>query len=157
VGIIDSIGALVTSGIGGAVGSLAKDIRTAITGKEAITSEERQKILDNVSEMEKLALSADLSIAEGQMKINEIEAASGSLFKGGWRPAVGWVCVMGIFYQFIIKSTLPWALEIALRIFHVTFAVPVMPSLDMGTLMVLLTGLLGLGGMRTFEKLKGVD
>jgi hypothetical protein len=155
--ILTDVAGLVTSGIGGAVGGLAKDIRTAITGKEAITSEERQKILDNISNMEKLALQADQTIIAGQLAINQAEAASSSLFKGGWRPAVGWVCVIGLFYQFIIRSILPWCIDVTVSITHSPVIIPAMPSLDMGTLMVLLSGMLGLGGFRTFEKLKGVN
>ena len=157
MGIVDSVLQAGVGAVGGAIGSLAKDIRTAITGKEAITADEREKILAAASQMEQLALQADRDIAAGQMKINEIEAASSGLFRGGWRPAVGWVCVIGLFYQFIIKTIFPWAMTIAMAALHKHFSVPEMPTLDMGTLTVLLTGMLGLGGFRTFEKLKGVD
>ena len=105
MGIVDSVLQAGVGAVGGAIGSLAKDIRTAITGKEAITADEREKILAAASQMEQLALQADRDIAAGQMKINEIEAASSGLFRGGWRPAVGWVCVIGLFYQFIINLT----------------------------------------------------
>jgi hypothetical protein len=93
-------------------------------------------------------LEAETALATGQMKINEIEAGSDSLFKSGWRPAVGWICVFGLFYQFVF---LPFA-TFVLTLYEVK---AVMPAMDLNTLMTLLFGLLGLGGYRTIEKLKG--
>jgi len=154
--IFESVGALLTNGISGTVGGLAKDIRTAITGKEAITSEERTAILDRIQEIEKLTLQADQAIIAGQLKINEVEAGSNSLLKGGWRPMVGWVCVIGLFYQFIIRTIFPWCIDVVVNVTHSTIIIPALPSLDMGTLMVLLSGMLGLGGFRTFEKVKKI-
>lgn len=154
--ILESVGSLLSNGISGTVGQLAKDIRTAITGKEAITADERKAILDRVQEIEKLTLQADQAIITGQLEINKAEAMSGSLFRGGWRPAVGWICVMGLFYQFIIRTILPWCIDIFLQVVHTTITIPTLPELDMGTLMMLLTGILGLGGLRTFEKVKGI-
>jgi hypothetical protein len=165
MGIIDSLFKDGVSAIGASVGGMAKDIRTAITGKESITSEERQKILDRVSEIEKLSLAADQALNEGQLKINEIDANSSSLFRGGWRPAVGWTCVCGLAYQFIVLPIFPWAANIVShglfaifpKVIILSHHVPPMPSLDMGTLVTMLTGLLGLSGMRTFEKVKGLN
>jgi hypothetical protein len=139
------------SAVGASIGGLARDVRTAITGKEAITSEERLKILDNVSKMETLALQADQTINEGQMKINEIEAASPSLFKSGWRPATAWMCIAGFGYMVLLRPLLPWTLTV----FGVS--VPEMPEIDTAILIQLLAGLLGLGGFRTFEKVKGIS
>jgi hypothetical protein len=93
-------------------------------------------------------LEAETALATGQMKINEIEAGSDSIFKSGWRPAVGWICVFGLFYQFVF---LPFA-TFTLTLYEVK---AVMPAMDLNTLMTLLFGLLGLGGYRTIEKLKG--
>jgi len=149
--VIDSILNAGAGAVAGAVGNLAKDIRTAITGKEAITAEEREKILAATSQMEQLALQADQSIAAGQEKINEIEAASTGFFRGGWRPMVGWICAAGLAFQFVLRPLLPWVIGIWWK------DLPVMPSLDMGTLMTLLSGMLGLGGFRTFEKIKGLS
>ena len=85
-----------------------------------------------------------------QLEINKAEAASGSLFKGGWRPAVGWVCAIAFAYHFILKD---------LIIFGATFAgvdLPEMPEFDMGTLLTVLGGMLGIGGLRTYEKKSGL-
>ena len=85
-----------------------------------------------------------------QLEINKAEAASGSVFKGGWRPAVGWVCAIAFAYNFILKD---------LIIFGATFAgvdLPEMPEFDMGTLLTVLGGMLGIGSLRTYEKQKGL-
>ena len=85
-----------------------------------------------------------------QIEVNKAEAQSGSLFKGGWRPAVGWVCAIAFAYHFILKD---------LIIFGATFAgsdLPELPEFDMGTLLTVLGGMLGIGGLRTYEKQKGL-
>ena len=89
-------------------------------------------------------------IALAQIEVNKAEAASGSLFKGGWRPAVGWVCAIAFAYHFILKD---------LIVFGVAFAgmdMPDLPEFDMGTLLTVLGGMLGIGTLRTYEKQKGL-
>ena len=85
----------------------------------------------------------------GQVEINKIEAASDSLFKGGWRPSAGWACVSGLFYQLLFRPVFGWIAENAWQ-----WSEP--PSLEMETLITLLFGLLGLGAYRMIEKGKGV-
>ena len=94
-------------------------------------------------------LEAETQLAVGQLEVNKIEAGSDSLFKSGWRPAVGWVSVFGLAYQFIF---MPFA-TFFLAYYEVKAT---MPTLDLNTLMTLLFGLLGLGAYRTVEKVKGV-
>jgi hypothetical protein len=89
-------------------------------------------------------------LALAQIEVNKAEAASGSLFKGGWRPAVGWVCAIAFMYHFILKD---------LIIFGASFAgyqLPELPDFDMGTLLTVLGGMLGIGSLRTYEKQKGL-
>lgn len=93
-------------------------------------------------------LEAETALATGQMEINKIEAGSDSFFKSGWRPAVGWTCVFGLIYQFVFLPFATFFLALA-------EVQAVMPVLDLNTLMTLLFALLGLGGYRTVEKLKG--
>lgn len=83
-----------------------------------------------------------------QIDTNKIEAASPDLFRGGWRPAVGWVCVIGLLYTYLGQPMLAWISGI--------FEVPVPPQLELGDLLVLLGGMLGLGTLRTTERIKGV-
>jgi len=86
-------------------------------------------------------------LAKAQIETNKVEAANPSLFVSGWRPAVGWVCVGGLIYTFMGQPLLVWASAI--------WGFPAPPSLDMGDLLTLLLGMLGLGGLRTFEKVRG--
>ena len=89
-------------------------------------------------------------IALAQISVNAAEAASGSLFKGGWRPCVGWVCAIAFFYDFVGQP---------LIIFIVALAgaeIPPLPEFDMGTLLTVLGGMLGIGSLRTYEKQKGI-
>jgi hypothetical protein len=84
----------------------------------------------------------------GQLEINREEAKNPSLFVSGWRPFIGWVCGVALVYSFLGQPLLGWGSTI------LGIAAP--PSLDMGTLLTLLAGMLGLGGLRTAEKLNGV-
>lgn len=84
-----------------------------------------------------------------QIQVNNTEAQSTSIFKSGWRPAVGWVCAIALGYEFLGRVLLGYVLSNWLH-----WTQP--PTLDMGDLMTLLGGLLGLGTLRTTEKLKGV-
>lgn len=99
-------------------------------------------------ELFKLQQSGELQLAVGQMEINKVEAGSTSLFVSGWRPFVGWVCGAGLVYSFIGQPLLSWASS--------TWGFSIPPSLDLGTLLTVLGGLLGLGSLRTVEKINGV-
>lgn len=106
------------------------------------------KVMQMAQTGELAALDAETKLALGQIEVNKAEAAT-DLFRGGWRPAVGWCCAFGLGYTFLLRPLLPWAVGL----FGV--AVPVLPAIDIESLMVLLFGMLGLGGMRTFERVKG--
>jgi len=84
-----------------------------------------------------------------QIDVNKAEAASGSIFKGGWRPFVGWVCGVAMLYHFLLQPIIVFTLSAS----GITFD---LPEFDMGSLMTILMGLLGLGGLRSFEKHKGI-
>ena len=99
-------------------------------------------------ELELAQLAADTDLAKAQAAINQTEAANPNLFVSGWRPFVGWVCGLGLAYAFLVKP-------IASPLIQKWSGVP-MEALDVGTLLTLLFGMLGLGGMRTVEKLSGV-
>ena len=90
-------------------------------------------------------------LALAQIEVNKAEAASGSVFKGGWRPFIGWVCGVAFAYHFVAQ---PLMIFIALTM---GVQLPPLPEFDMMSLMTVLGGLLGLGGLRTFEKYKGVS
>ena len=86
---------------------------------------------------------------QGQMKVNEAEAGNASIFVSGWRPFVGWTCGVAFAYHYVLQ---PVALFVA-ALFGKTV---VLPAFAMESLLTVLLGLLGLGGMRTYEKFKGV-
>ena len=106
------------------------------------------KALELAQKGDLAALDAELRLALGQLEVNKAEATT-DMFRGGWRPAVGWVCVVGLAYQFILQPLLPWVVALF------GAQVPPLPAIDNETLMVLLTGMLGLGGLRTLERVKG--
>ena len=91
---------------------------------------DRQKALEAVNNLE-------LEIIKGQLAINTEEAKSTSLFVSGWRPFIGWCCGVGFVYTIIGP------------VFH-------FPPVDTNAMITVLTGMLGIGGLRTFEKVKGV-
>ena len=114
----------------------------------AAAAEAKIRLAELVQRGELAFLDADVKVALGQMEINKEEAKSGSLFVAGWRPAVGWICAVALSYQFVVRPLLAWYSLIA--------TIPVPPELDIATLMTLLFGMLGMGGMRMYEKGKGV-
>ena len=83
-------------------------------------------------------------IIELQTKINEIEAGHRTVFVAGWRPFIGWVCGVALAYNFVIRDLFIW----------ITKTTDAPPALQMEHLMTVLLGMLGLGGLRTFEKIK---
>ena len=114
----------------------------------AAAAEAKIRLAELVQRGELAFLDAEVKAALGQMEINKEEAKSGSLFVAGWRPAVGWICAVALSYQFVVRPLLAWCSLIA--------TIPVPPELDIATLMTLLFGMLGMGGMRMYEKGKGV-
>ena len=88
-------------------------------------------------------------LAKGQMEINKTEAAHKSLFVAGWRPAIGWICGLGMLSNFIIVPMTNFVLALL-------ESPVVVPLIELETMMPVLLGMLGLGGMRSYEKAKGV-
>jgi hypothetical protein len=89
-------------------------------------------------------------IAMSQIEVNKAEAASGSIFKGGWRPAIGWVCATAFAYHFVLQPLIVFGVLTA------GVELPALPEFDMASLMTVMMGMLGLGGLRTYEKQKGI-
>jgi len=93
----------------------------------------------------------DWSVVQGQLEINKAEAQSEGWFKGGWRPAVGWICAFAFAYHFIILPFLQFLL-----IGVMGMQLPPLPTVAIDYINTVMMGMLGLGGLRTFEKFKGV-
>ena len=99
-------------------------------------------------ELLKLAQAGDLQQILEQLRINAIEAANPSIFVAGWRPFVGWICGFGLLYATVFHNLLEWL--------AVVRAWPMPPAVDTETLIYVLGAMLGIGGMRTLEKIRGV-
>jgi ABC-type lipopolysaccharide export system ATPase subunit len=120
---------------------------TGLLDKFIPDADQKAKLAHDIATMsEKHAQEALLA----QLEINKAEAQSGSLFKGGWRPAVGWTCAIAFLYHFILKDLIIFGCAIA------GVELPIMPDFDMGTLLTVLGGMLGIGTLRTYEKQKGL-
>jgi hypothetical protein len=98
--------------------------------------------------LQQAQMNAEVSLVQAQTKINEIEAGSQDKFVSRWRPAAGWLGVIGLAYSVLAYPLLTWA--------SLNFAWQTPPPLDTGVLVTLLMGMLGIGGMRTYEKSKGL-
>ncbi len=127
----------------GSVGGLFKDIRTAITGKAPLDP-------TKLAELEGKAQEIEANLMQAQIDINKIEAASTSIFVAGWRPFVGWICGIALFYHFIGYSLFQWV--IAFSKIQV-----VAPAINTEGLLTVLFAMLGLGTLRTLEKVKGAE
>lgn len=100
-------------------------------------------------ELYKLQQSGELTIIAGQMEINKIEAANSSVFVSGWRPFIGWVCGAGCAWNWLGLPIALFACEMMGK--HIE-----MKPADISEMLPLLMGMLGLGGLRTYEKVAGV-
>jgi hypothetical protein len=130
------IGAIIDS-----VGKVASDLIT--TDKERIELELEGKRIDQATDL-------------AQMEVNKTEAQNQNLFVSGWRPAVGWVGAAAMAYQFLLYPLLVWAWVWLQAEQIVPKEVKPPPMLDTEALWVILSGMLGIAGMRSFEKTRGV-
>lgn len=132
MGIISDIGGI------GAIADLLKD------GMEKIWPDPTKR-----AEAELKIRELDNQLAAGQLAINQAEAANNNLFVSGWRPFIGWVCGAAFAYHFVLQPFIAFILSNA--------GLDVkLPVFDMSTLYTVLMGMLGLSGLRTTEKVKGV-
>lgn len=102
-------------------------------------------------ELFKLQQSGELQQIAGQLEINKVEAASTDAFTSRWRPFIGWICGCALAYTYLVYPLLMWAGAL----WFPNVKPPVLGN-D-GMLYELLLGMLGLGGLRTYEKVRGVS
>ena len=100
-------------------------------------------------ELLKMTQDGELKTMLAQLEINAREAQHPSIFVAGWRPGFGWAGVVGFLYAVILQPLLAWLATIK--------GWPQPPVLNLDLLWVVVTGLLGIGGMRTIDKIKGVE
>jgi hypothetical protein len=109
------------------------------------------------AQLQQLALQGQLSdelaqltsITSAQSDVDKVEAASANLFVAGWRPAIGWVCAAAFSFEFILRPIIEWAFIVSGHTLPVK-----LPRLD-DALTQLTYGMLGMGALRTYEKVKG--
>ena len=120
---------------------------TKLLDKVIEDKDQKAKLAHELATMaDKLAHEQQLA----QMAINKEEASSGSLFKGGWRPCIVWICGIAFGYHFVLQPVIIFVVAL------VGIEIPELPEFDMGTLLTVLGGMLGIGGLRTYEKQKGL-
>ena len=132
---VEAVGTVVKTGL--------ESVRYALTGD--LPPEVRVSLEKVELSMQEL----EAGIMQGQVELNKIEARSPSFFKSAWRPAIGWIGVVGLFYQFLVHPILEW--YILLKGYELTA-----PLLNTDGIMALVTAMLGIGGYRTYEKFKGI-
>ncbi len=113
---------------------------TSLLDKVIEDKDEKNRI---AFELSTLAERHAAELAKGQMEINKVEAAHHSIFVSGWRPCIGWVCALGLLYNTILSNILGIWVEV--------------PEIDTTLLVPVMMGMLGIGAMRTVEKVKGVS
>lgn len=138
-------------GIGGiieTVGKIADDLHTSDQERAQMALEERKLDL----EAQRIGQTVDLA----QTEVNKAEAAHASLFVAGWRPAIGWIGGAAMAYQFLAYPLLQWGWAVLQSRGYIPaeFAAP--PVMASDQLWVILSGILGIAGMRTYEKRAGV-
>ena len=135
--MLNLIGGLLGGGKGGALATISKVV------DELHTSEEEK--LDKKILMQRL----QQKLAEKQLDVNAKEASHRSVFGAGWRPAIGWCGALALFFAFILSPCIEWYAK-----FSGMDIVP--PAIETGPLLAIVTSMLGVAGMRSFEKAKGI-
>lgn len=95
-------------------------------------------------------IQAQVASDAAQIAVNAAEAAGGSFYNSGWRPAVAWICVVAFGLNYIVNPLIAQFLVL------IGAEIPIVAAFDMATMMPVLIGLLGLGGMRSYEKVQGI-
>ena len=113
----------------------------------AAKAEAQYRLLQLQQSGELAELEANVKLALGQQAVNAAEAQNPNLFVSGWRPSAGWIASAGLGYEFLGHPLLAWLSPLA--------NLPAPPSIETGDLLTLLFGMLGLGTLRTVEKLQG--
>lgn len=137
---------LIIGGIVETIGKIADDLFTS--------DKERA---DAQIEMMKVGIEAakvDASLVVAQLEVNKAEATNESIFVAGWRPAIGWVGATAMAYQFILYPLMTWGWSMIQAWGWVPMEMRPPPMLDTDALWVILSGMLGIAGMRTVEKVK---
>jgi len=112
--------------------------------------EDKEKRAKAERDIEKQLTNSLAKIDLAQLDINKTEAGHRSMFVAGWRPFIGWSCGIALCYSYVVQPILVFILA-------QTGYLVELPRMDLGEMMPVLMGMLGLGGLRTFEKFKKVS
>jgi hypothetical protein len=113
-------------------------------------AEAQLKIQTELDANSQAILAAVTAVDKAQIEVNTEEAKSSNLFVSGWRPAIGWVCGLALTWQYVLQPIVSYILTVSGK--------PVnLPVFDFSTMSTILMALLGMGGMRTWEKTQGVQ
>ena len=132
----------------GAVVNAAMSIIDRVIPDPAAKAAAQAQLMQLTATQELAELKSQTDLALAQIATNTAEATSTNWFTAGWRPGAGWVCVFGLAYQFLLQPLGVWGSGI--------WHVPSPPQIDLGSLITLLGGMLGLGTLRSMDKAKGV-
>tara|TARA_Y100000588_G_scaffold104880_1_gene114444 strand:+ start:10298 stop:10699 length:402 start_codon:yes stop_codon:yes gene_type:complete len=127
------------------LGSLVQPV-TGLLDKFIEDKDQKNQLAHEISTM---AERHAQELAKGQLEINKAEAQSRNVFVAGWRPFIGWVCGVAMAYNYVVQPILIFTLA------QFDYLVA-LPALDLGEMMPVLMGMLGLGSLRSFEKYKGI-
>ena len=128
------------------LGSLVQPV-TGLLDKFIEDKDQKNKLAHEISTM---AERHAQELAKGQLEINKAEAQSRNIFVAGWRPVIGWTCGVAMAYNYVIHPIMIFVLA------QLDYLVA-LPALDLGEMMPVLMGMLGLGSLRSFEKYKGIS
>jgi hypothetical protein len=148
---------------GGIVESIGKVADDLITSDEERLEKENERLKTDLNykvEMKKLDIEdkrLDNQLMVGQMEINKEEAKHPSIFVAGWRPAIGWIGAIALGYQFVLYPFLIWLWTFLQAIGTIPVEASYPPVLDVGALWTIVSGMLGIGVMRSVDKAKGKD
>lgn len=137
------------AGIGSILGGLFDPIKD-IVSEVVVDKDKRDQINLELRRLEDQAQARLDAQVSGQIEVNKVEAASGSVFVAGWRPAIGWVGATALGWSFVLAPAVQWIAQLM-------GSSVVIPDPNFEQLMPVIFAILGIGGMRTFEKVKGVS
>ena len=133
----------------GPLSDIIKSVIGRIWPDPAAQADAQLKLAIMVQNGELAQLAAATDLAKAQIGVNAVEAVSTSMFVAGWRPFIGWTCGAAFAYKFVLAPAFAFGLTAA--------GYPVtLPVLDFTEMSTVLLGMLGIGGLRTIEKIKGV-
>lgn len=140
-----------------ALAGVAKGLISRVWPDPVQQAEQLNKLAEIEQRGDLAELQAHVDLTTKQLEINLAEAKHSSIFVAGWRPFIGWTGGGAMFYQFIVYPLLTWVWKIAQAFGWISMEIDPPPVLETGALFSIVTGMLGVGAMRSHDKKHGVD